>query len=130
MSNTLTFYSIGRAQIDYVFRKLGVSHDANGLVSGETPLGKLIVRTAYAEGSGQFTVEVVQKPFLLTMATIEHQIRTALENAGDAITELTQLAQAASETPVAAAGTQEKKVSNRKASGADSKSSGEIPPSK
>jgi hypothetical protein len=78
MSNTLTFYSIAKVQVDRLLEHLGLTPDEEGMVSGETPLGKLTCQVAYVESSGQLSVTVIDKPHLLTFATIETHIKSAM----------------------------------------------------
>ena len=78
MSNTLTFYSVSKVQVDRLLEHLGLTPDEEGMVSGETPLGKLTCQVAYVEPSGQLSVTVIDKPMFLTFATIEAHVKDAL----------------------------------------------------
>jgi hypothetical protein len=75
---TFTYYGITLAQLDCAFKNLGIGPDKDGMISGDTPQGKLTVRRDWNEASGQLTIVVFEKPGKLDDATIDSHIRTAL----------------------------------------------------
>lgn len=88
MSNVLTFYSVGADQVAHLFKDFGVDikgNETEGAIEGKTPLGDVKMEYSFHAQSGQLTVVVVHKPFLLSMNTIDSQIKGKLAEADGAV---------------------------------------------
>jgi len=85
-SSSLVFYGVSLDQLNAALKSLNLSPlkaeegalVATGELSGDTPVGKLACDIALHLGSRQLTVEIKDKPALLTVDSIRHHIENAL----------------------------------------------------
>lgn len=75
--HTFSFYSISNAQADALREKFGKAIEGN-MVKGKTPLGEVALQYNYSPASGQLTISVIEKPFVITNGMIETHLRDEL----------------------------------------------------
>jgi len=82
-SRTLTFYSISRPQVNALIDilKKGGATVTDDKIEGPTPAGDVKADWWYNQGSGQLTVVVTDKPFVVGMETIESHLKDQLAQA-------------------------------------------------
>lgn len=82
-SHTLTFYSISRPQVNALIDLLEKSGATvtEDTIAGKTPVGEVKANWYYVQGSGQLTVVVTEKPWEVSMNSVEHHIGTLLAQA-------------------------------------------------
>lgn len=80
MQHTLQFLAVSQQQYDFLTSKVG-EPDKDGVIEGPTPFGEVKCKIDFNKQGGQLTVVILDKPFLLTIDTIKHQINGQLAEA-------------------------------------------------
>ena len=94
MSKTITYYSVAESQAALMIRNLEESGSTvepidgdpySASVVGKTIFGDVKGKYTYSKASGQLTVEITDHPFVVTIHTIDADIKKALAEAAATI---------------------------------------------